>query len=70
MPAPASNGVDPKNMAVQIGRTFARFAKKPFEEKRNVLRSVFGDLVLDNGNLTAFTLTSTYLNGANSSPRS
>ena len=68
-PAPMPAALDPKRTAVEIARTFARFHKQPFEGKRAALRTVFRDLVLDNGNLTGFTLNGTFLNSANSEPR-
>lgn len=68
-PAPVSATLDPKKMAVEIARTFARFGKQPFEGKRTALRTVFKDLVLEGGNLTGFTLNGGFLDSANSSPR-
>jgi DNA invertase Pin-like site-specific DNA recombinase len=68
-PAPVPDAIDPKATAQHIIRTFARFGKQAFEEKRAALRSVFRDLVLDNGNVTGFTLNGGFLNGANSPAR-
>jgi site-specific DNA recombinase len=69
-PAPVSDVIDPKVTAAHVARTFARFGRQPFEGKRNALRTVFKDLVLDNGNITGFTVNSAFLHGANSSSSS
>jgi DNA invertase Pin-like site-specific DNA recombinase len=68
-PAPVADAIDPKKTAAHVARTFARFGRQPFEEKRAALRTVFKDLVLDNGNVAGFTVNSAFLDRANSSPR-
>jgi len=68
-PAPVPDAVDPKQTAAHLARTFARFGRQPFEGKRAALRTVFKDLVLDNGAVTGFTVNSAFLDRANSSPR-
>jgi site-specific DNA recombinase len=69
-PPPMPTTLDPAKLVVRITRTFARFAKQPFEEKRNLLRVVFKEIVLDNGAIPAFTLNGGFLNSANLSERS
>ena len=50
---------------VHITRTFARFAKQPFEKRRDVLRTVFREIVLESGSITSLTLNGGFLYGAN-----
>jgi DNA invertase Pin-like site-specific DNA recombinase len=68
-PAPVPAAIDPKMLIVGITRAFARFAKQPFAEKHALLRTVFRDFALDNGNVTGFTLNGGFLDNANSPPR-
>ena len=69
-PAPVPAAFDPAKMLVYLTRTFARFAKQPLEEKRNLLRTAFKEIVLDNGTIPAFTLNGAFLDSVNSLTRS
>jgi site-specific DNA recombinase len=64
-PAPMPVTLDPAKLVVHVTRTFARFAKQPFEERRNVLRAVFREIVLENGSITGLTLNGGFLYSAN-----
>jgi site-specific DNA recombinase len=68
-PAPVPAAFDPAKLVVQITRSFARFAKQSFEEKRDFLRTAFKEITLDNGALTGMTLNGAFLDSVNSSPR-
>ena len=48
-PAPMPATLDPAKLVVHITRTFARFAKQPLEKRRDVLRTVFREIVLESG---------------------
>ena len=65
LPLPAA-AFDLAKVVVHISRTFARFAKQPIEERRNVLRMAFREIVLDNGTIPAFTLNGAFFDSANS----
>ena len=69
VPAPLPVTPDPAKLVVRITRTFARFAKHHLEEKRGLLRSAIKAIVLEDGAVTAITLTGTFLDCVNSSPR-
>jgi hypothetical protein len=69
-PAPVPAGFDVAKMVICITRAFARFAKQPFEEKRGLLRSVFREIVLEDGRIPALTLNGTFLDGVNLLSRS
>ena len=64
-PAPVPAMLDPAKLVVHITRTFARFAKQPFEKRRDVLRTVFREIVLESGSITSLTLNGGFLYGAN-----
>jgi hypothetical protein len=65
-PAPLPPTLDPAKLIVHITRSFVRFAKQSFEEKHNLLRMVFREIVLDNGTIPAFTLNGAFLHSCNS----
>jgi site-specific DNA recombinase len=69
-PAPLPASFDAAKVVVHLTRTFARFAKQPMEEKRNLLRTAFKEIVLDNGTIPAFTLNGAFLDSVNSLTRS
>jgi DNA invertase Pin-like site-specific DNA recombinase len=58
--------LDPAQLVVRITRAFARFAKQPFGEKHNLLRTAFREIVLENGTIPAFTLNGAFFDSANS----
>jgi Recombinase zinc beta ribbon domain len=64
-PAPVPATLDPAKLVVHITRTFARFAKQPFEERRDVLQTVFRQIVLESGSITSLTLNGGFLYSAN-----
>jgi DNA invertase Pin-like site-specific DNA recombinase len=63
---PMPPAIDPAKLVIRITRTFTRFAKQPFEEKRDLLRSAFREIVLENGSITGLTLNGALLDGADS----
>jgi DNA invertase Pin-like site-specific DNA recombinase len=65
-PAPVAAPFDPAKLIVRITRTFSRFHKQPLEERRDLLRTVFRDIVLANGAVTSMTLNGGFLDGVNS----
>jgi DNA invertase Pin-like site-specific DNA recombinase len=65
-PAPVPATFDPAKLIVRITRTFARFHKQPLEERRDLLRTVFREIVLANSTVTAITLNGGFLEGVNS----
>jgi hypothetical protein len=69
-PAPAADTFDPAKLVLTITRTFARFAKQPFIEQRDVLRVVFKEIIVDNGAIPSMTLNGAFCIGTNSSTRS
>jgi hypothetical protein len=60
-----NSAFDPKKLAVQVSRTFARFDRLPFEERRTVLRDVIGHVTVLNGTIPSFTLNGAFLNRVN-----
>lgn len=64
-PTPVPATLDASKLVVRMSRAFARFAKLPFEERRDLLRTAFREIVLDNGTVTAITLNGGFLNGVN-----
>jgi site-specific DNA recombinase len=48
-PAPVPVAFDAAGLIVGISHSFARFAKQPFEEQRDLLRMVFREIVLQDG---------------------
>jgi hypothetical protein len=69
-PAPVPAAVDAAALIIGISRAFARFGKQPFNERRDLLRIVFREIVLQDGAITAMTLNGGFLDSVNSSPRS
>jgi DNA invertase Pin-like site-specific DNA recombinase len=70
-PAPVPAPFDPAKLVVRITRTFARFHKQPLEERRDVLRLAFKEIIVMNGAVTSMVLNSGFCDdGANSLPRS
>jgi hypothetical protein len=69
-PAPLPAAFDASKLVVRITRTFARFGKQPFEEKRDLLRAAVREIVLDDGTINALTLNGAFLDCANSLTRS
>jgi DNA invertase Pin-like site-specific DNA recombinase len=69
-PAPLPAALDPAKLVVRISRTFARFAKKPLAERRDLLRATIRDFMLMNGAITALTLNGAFLDCANSEAHS
>jgi DNA invertase Pin-like site-specific DNA recombinase len=67
-PAPVPAAFDAAKVVVRITRTFARFAKQPFSEKRTLLRSAVRSIVLEDGAVTAITLNGSFLECVNSIP--
>ena len=65
-PAPVSPAFDTVKLVVHITRTFARFRKQPFDEKRDVLRTVFREIVLEDGTIPCVTINGAFLDCANS----
>ena len=55
---------------VRITRAFTRFSKQPFEEKHNLLRTAFKEIILENGTIPAFTLNGTFFDDPNLLARS
>ena len=64
-PSPAPAVLDPAKLVVRITRAFARFAKQPFQEKRDLLRTAFREIVLDHGTIPSLTLNGAFLDLAN-----
>jgi DNA invertase Pin-like site-specific DNA recombinase len=69
-PAPLPAALDPAKLVVRLTRTFARFGKQPFAERRDLLRSTIREFILEDGAITAFTLNGGFVNSANSPSRS
>ena len=69
-PAPVPAALDVSKVVVRISRAFARFDKQPFEERRDLLRTAFREMVLANGTVTAITLNGGFLGGVNLGTRS
>jgi DNA invertase Pin-like site-specific DNA recombinase len=69
-PAALPASFDAAKLVVRITRTFARFAKQSFEEKRGLLRAAVREIVLDDGMIPALTLNGAFLECVNSEPRS
>jgi site-specific DNA recombinase len=69
-PAPLPATFDATKLVVRIARTFARFAKQTFEEKRDLLRTAVREIVLEDGTIPALTLNGSFLDCVNSEPRS
>jgi site-specific DNA recombinase len=69
-PAPLAAALDPAKLVVRITRTFARFAKQEFAEKRSLLRAAIRDIVLEDGAVTTIVLHGSFLDCVNSEPRS
>jgi DNA invertase Pin-like site-specific DNA recombinase len=65
-PPPMPATFDTAQLVLRITRAFARFAKQPFAEKHNLLRTVFKEIVLENGTIPSFTLNGAFLDSANS----
>jgi DNA invertase Pin-like site-specific DNA recombinase len=65
-PAPLPAAVDPAQLVVRITRAFTRFSKQPFEEKHNLMRTAFREIILENGTIPAVTLNGAFLDSANS----
>jgi site-specific DNA recombinase len=63
-PAPAV--FEPAKLVVRITRTFARFAKQPFQEQRDLLRTAFREIVLNHGTIPSFMLNGAFLDFVNS----
>jgi hypothetical protein len=55
---------------VHITRSLARFAKQPFEERRSLVRTVFKEIVLEDGAIPSVTINGSFLDCVNSVPRS
>jgi DNA invertase Pin-like site-specific DNA recombinase len=64
-PAPVPATLDPAKLVIRITRAFARFAKQPVTEKRDLLRAVFREIVLEDGRIPALTLNGAFLAGVN-----
>src|SRR5262249_34153496 len=69
-PAPLPPALDPAKLIVRVTRTFSRFGKQPFEERRNLLRTAVREIVLEDGAITGLTLNGTFLDSVNLSERS
>jgi hypothetical protein len=60
-PTPVPVTFDAAGFIVGISRAFARFAKQPFNEQRDLLRIVFREIVLPDGAITGMTLNGGFL---------
>jgi DNA invertase Pin-like site-specific DNA recombinase len=69
-PAHAAPAFDVFELAKGIARTFSQFTEMPFESRRTMLRDVCRRVTVLDGAVTAFTLSSTFLDRVNKSPRS
>jgi hypothetical protein len=69
-PAPLPAPFDAAKLVVRITRTFARFGKQPFAEKRDLLRLVFREIVLEDGTIPSVTMNGAFLECVNSVSRS
>jgi site-specific DNA recombinase len=66
--APLPDALDPARLVVRITRAFARFANKPFREKRSVLQAAVREIVIENLGIRSVTLNGAFLSAsANSS---
>jgi hypothetical protein len=63
--APTPAMLDPAKLIVHITRALARFAAQPFQEKRDLLRMVFREIILENGTIPSVTLNGGFLYSAN-----
>jgi DNA invertase Pin-like site-specific DNA recombinase len=66
-PVPTFNAA---KLVVHITRTFARFHKQPFAQRRSLVRTVFKEIVLDDGTIPSVTINGSFLESVNSPPRS
>jgi DNA invertase Pin-like site-specific DNA recombinase len=69
-PAPVPAAFNAARLVVHITRTFARFCKQPFEERRNLVRTVFREIVLDDGAIPSVTINGSFLESVKVPPRS
>jgi hypothetical protein len=69
-PAPTPAAFDPAKPIARTTRTFARFAKQPFEEKRKLLRMAVREIVLDDGTIPSVTFNGAFVERVNLSTRS
>jgi len=69
-PAPVPDGIDPAKIIVRISRAFARFVRQPLEERRDLLRVAFKEIVAHDGYVSAVTLNGSFLMGVNPYPQS
>jgi hypothetical protein len=69
-PPPTPPALDPAKLVVRITRAFARFGKQPLDERRDLLRVAFREIVFDHGAITGMTLNGGLLDGVNLSARS
>jgi hypothetical protein len=65
VPPPMPAALDPAKLVVHITRTLARFGKQPLEEKRDLLRTVFREIVLEDDTIPSMTINGAFLDGAN-----
>jgi hypothetical protein len=69
-PASVPDAFDPAKILIRITRTFARFSKQPFEERRGVLQAAFREIAVQDGAIPQATLNGAWLSACvNSSPR-
>lgn len=67
-PQPAPAALDVVKLIARITSAFTRFARQPFEERRNLLRTAVRELVLVDGSITGLTLHGGFFESANSRP--
>ena len=69
-PAPLPPVFDPARLIQAIARTFVRFGKQPFQERRAMLMKLVREIVVSNGSITEMTLNGGYFTeSANLRPR-
>jgi hypothetical protein len=68
--APVPAALDTAKLVVHITRSLARFATQPFEERRSLVRTVFKEIVLEDGAIPSVTINGSFLDCVNSVPRS
>jgi hypothetical protein len=64
MPAPVPAVVDTAKLVVHVTCAFARFHNQPMQERRDLLRTVFNEIVLDHRAITGMTLNGGFLDFA------
>jgi DNA invertase Pin-like site-specific DNA recombinase len=69
VPAPAPAAAHVGKIIARLTSAFSRFAKQPFQEKRDLLKAAFKEITLSNGCIAAITVNGVFLDSANSLPR-